>query len=643
MAFLTDEETLRLECATRPSRREIRTRMEPMLDTNALDLLPSGTKTTPLPQFRTTDIQTSSLRVLLIEDSPADTCLIQEMLREGSFAEIDFRCATRVSEGLAQLAEWEADIILLDLSLPDSDGIDTFRTLHAHAPSVPTIVLSGLDDEQLGLNAVQEGAQDYLVKGHGGSHLLSRAVRYAIERKRTEQRLAYLAQYDPLTGMANRTLFLDRLTQALALAKRNEWLVAIMFLDLDRFKIINDTLGHAIGDLLLKGVAERLRQCLRESDTVARMGGDEFTFILEGITVMRDVETVAKKVLNAMAAPFTFDGQEVFVTTSIGISTYPGCGDDAGVLTKHADAAMYRAKDHGRNTYQFYTPEMNVYTTIRLSLENNLRHALERREFFLHYQPQIDISTGRVMGMEALIRWKRPTMEIIPPNQFIPLMEETGLIIPVGKWVLKTACAQIRAWLNVGLPPIPVAVNISPRQLWHGDLPSTIFNILQDSGLPPSLLELEITEGILMEHTQVNSSTINDLKAMGIRIAIDDFGTGYSSLSYLTRFPIDTLKIDQSFVREITTNHDDAAIATAIIDLAHRLRRTVIAEGVETLEQLDFLREHRCDQVQGYLVSRPLSTEGIEGWLTDGMQEPIGTPTSDITRDPFVLWQVPAA
>ena len=594
-----------------------------------------------MQQSRTIDSTDNALRVLLIEDNAGDTHLIREMLDEGGVDALELTSVDRVSAGLTHLSDHHTDIILLGLTLPDSQGFETFISIHTHAPHVPTIVLSGLDDEQIGLKAVQEGAQDYLVKGQGDGHLLTRAIRYAIERKRTEQRLAYMAQYDPLTGMANRTLFLDRLTQALALAKRNDWMVALMFLDLDRFKVINDTLGHAVGDLLLKGVADRLRTCMRESDTVARMGGDEFTVILEGIATMRDIETVAKKVLTAMASPLSLDGQEVFVSTSIGIATYPECGDDAGSLTKNADAAMYRAKESGRNTYQVYTPEMNVYTSIRLSLENNLRHALERNEFRLHYQPQVDIHTGRVMGMEALIRWLRPNDEMIPPNQFIPLMEETGLIIPVGQWVLQTACAQMRAWLNAGLPPLPVAVNISPRQLWHGDLPSTIFSLLQDTNLPPSLLELEITEGILMEHTQVNSSTLSDLKAMGITISIDDFGTGYSSLSYLKRFPIDTLKIDQSFVRDITTDSDDAAIATAIIELAHRLRRTVIAEGVETTAQLEFLRAHDCDEIQGYLISRPLPTELIEQWLCDAIRDDVEHTTPNSTRRSVVQWEIP--
>ena len=438
--------------------------------------------------------------------------------------------------------------------------------------------------------------------------------------KQAEEDLDYLENYDDLTGLANRTLFEDRLTQALARAVRNDQIVAVMFLDLDRFQVISETFGHYVGDLLLKGVAGRLEDCVREVDTVGRWGGDEFTIILEGISHEQAVATVGRKIVDAIALPFTLKGHEVFVTASIGITIYPHDGEDANTLTKNADTAMTRAKERGRNNYQFYTPDMNAKALERLSLESSLRRALEREEFMLHYQPRVSLDSGKMIGMEVLLRWDNPDLGLVPPSEFIPLAEETGLIIPISEWVLHSACAQNRAWQEAGMLPLNVSVNLSAHQFRQKGLTNTIDKILKDTDLDAKYLELELTEGLLMEDTKASSTTLDDLKDMGFHISVDDFGTGYSSLSYLKRFSLDTLKIDQSFVRDITTDADSAAIANSIIALARSLRLRVVAEGVETEEQLEFLCTQDCDEIQGYLYSRPLPTEAFEQLLREGKQ-----------------------
>ena len=435
------------------------------------------------------------------------------------------------------------------------------------------------------------------------------------ERKQTEQTIRHLAFHDPLTGLPNRRLFNDRLHQAVAMRHRKDNAFALMLLDLDRFKTVNDTLGHDIGDALLKAVAARLLNSTRHGDTLARMGGVEFALIALEITQPEDMARMAEKLLDVLKEPFNLSGHELYVTTSIGVTLYPNDATDAEALIKNADIALYRAKDLGRNNFQFFTDDMNAAMMQRLRLESAMRWAVERNEFMLNYQPQVDVVSGKIHGTEALIRWRHPEFGMIPPSQFIPLAEETGMIVQIGEWVLRTACAQAKSWQQAGMP-MRVAVNLSARQFHQGDLAETIADILRELDLPPELLEVELTEGILMEDTSQTGAILEKLHKMGVQISIDDFGTGYSSLSYLKRLPIQILKIDQSFVRDIHTDPDDRAIVTAVIALAHSMKLKVVAEGVETPDQLAFLREYNCDIMQGYLFSRPVTGDEVLSLLT---------------------------
>ena len=453
-------------------------------------------------------------------------------------------------------------------------------------------------------------------------------LRDITERKDAERQLNQLANYDSLTGLPNRNLFRDRLTEALKRADRQKNPVALLFLDVDRFKIINDTLGHDMGDRLLQHVGSVLTASLRKSDTVAitnaeeknesshdstvaRLGGDEFTIIIEGFGKDEFLAKVAQKIINTFANPVHLGGHELYISVSIGIAVYPMDGTSQENLIKEADSAMYRAKEMGRNTYQFYTKGLNSTVNDKFEMEKGLRHAIENNEFALHYQPQVDIASGATVGAEALIRWYRPGVGLVMPDDFIRILEETGLIIQVGEWLLRTACAQNRAWQKQGIQPLKISVNISARQLMQNDIVDRILAILQETDLEPKFLELELTESMLMANSDSNIFSLNELSKHGIMISIDDFGTGYSSLSYLKRFSIHALKIDQSFVQEIVNNPDDAAIATAVVALGKSLRLIVIAEGVENQEQLDMLRDMGCHQAQGYLLGRPMSAESF--------------------------------
>ena len=431
------------------------------------------------------------------------------------------------------------------------------------------------------------------------------------DRKIAEERVQFLAYYDALTGLPNRTLLQDRLAKALAGARRQKCKVALLFLDLDRFKAINDSLGHSVGDLLLQEVAKRLKGWARELDTVARLGGDEFVIVLSGVKEVADAAVAADRIVKSMTDGFAVQGHPLNISCSLGISIFPEHGADSESLIKNADAAMYSAKEDGRNNFRFFTEDMNAQVVERLTLENSLRRALDQKELFLMYQPQMDIATGRVTGLEALLRWQHPELGLVPPDKFIRIAENSGLIIPIGEWVLRTACHQARKWQEEGLPAMSVAVNVSAVQFRQEDFCEVIRRVLAESGLNPQYLELELTESLLLANADVTLSVVQKLKAMGLTLAIDDFGTGYSSFSYLRQFQVSKLKIDRVFVRDIAVNPDDAAITTAIISMAKSLKLKVIAEGVEDEAQMSFLRNHHCDEIQGYYFSKPLAVDKV--------------------------------
>jgi diguanylate cyclase (GGDEF)-like protein/PAS domain S-box-containing protein len=688
--------------------------------------------------------------VLLIEDNPGDARLLREMLNDQGLHQIELAHVERLRDAQRHLAERAVDLILLDLGLPDAQGLGAVRQAHAVAPRVPLVVLTSLDDEAMATQALQEGAQDYLIKGQIDGRSLLRSLRYALERKSMEEALfvekeraqvtlncigdavactdiagnitflnlvaekmmgwslpeaagrpmaeilrildatsreaipnpmemaigqnrivhlpsncilvrrddfetpiedsvapihdregratgaviifrdvsaaramalqmTYSAQHDFLTGLPNRMLLNDRVNQAIAMAPRHCKTVAVLFLDLDGFKHINDSLGHPTGDKLLQSIAKRLVDCVRASDTVSRQGGDEFVVLLSEVAQPEDTAITARRMLQAVAEAHSVDQHDLHVTTSIGVSVYPDDGQDAETLIKNADTAMYQAKENGRQSYQFFKSAMNVRAVERQSIEESLRRALERQEFTLHYQPKINLRSGQITGAEALLRWAHPMRGPVPPAQFIPVAEDCGLILPIGNWVLREACKQGQAWLKAGLPLATMAVNISAMELRCESFLEGVFTILEDTGLDPRFLELELTESVLMKHAESAESILKTLRASGVQVAVDDFGTGYSSLSYLRRFPIDALKIDQSFVRQITTAPGETTIVTAVIGMGRNLKLRVVAEGVETQEELAFLEAHQCDEAQGYYFSQPVLPQQFARLLETGV------------------------
>jgi diguanylate cyclase (GGDEF)-like protein/PAS domain S-box-containing protein len=678
--------------------------------------------------------------MLLIEGNAEDARLIGEMIQHLASGVFELAHVTSIGAAETYLTEHRVDVILLDLESGDARGQEALRRARQAAPRVSIVLLISLAGEPMAKQAIQDGAQDYLIKGEIQSRELLRALENAIERKAieealfeekeraqvtldsigdavisadTEGRITFLnlvaerltgwpepeassrrmdevfrivdattretiqnpmedavalnrvghlpgncilirrdgheifiedsaapihnrgggitgsvivfrdvstaralaeetvhaAQHDFLTGLPNRLLLSDRLSQAIALAKRRATDVAVLFMDLDGFKHINDSLGHLIGDKLLQSIAKRLTEQIRTPDTVSRQGGDEFVVLLQDIKTHEDVAIAAKRIIQAVSRVHSIDEHELYITASIGISVYPEDGLNAETLMKNADTALYQAKDLGRQCYKFFKPSMNIRAVERQTIEEDLRQALVKKEFALHYQPKMDVSTGAVVGAEALLRWTHPELGQIAPMKFIPVAEDSGLILPIGGWVLREACGQAKAWLDDGLPTTPMSINVSGVQLQDATFLHQVLDVLGETGLAPELLEMELTESVLMHLPEHAQSALQHLRNLGVTVSIDDFGTGYSSLSYLKRLPIDTLKIDQSFLHQMSGSADGTAIAVAIIRMGKSLNLRVVAEGVESAEHLAFLKEHDCDEAQGFYFSQPVPAE----------------------------------
>jgi diguanylate cyclase (GGDEF)-like protein len=565
------------------------------------------------------------LSILIIEDDEDDFVMVRDLLAESKGTKYDLQWVSTYNEALEAINGSKHDLYLFDYRLGKKTGLDLLNDVGGSNCMTPIILLTGQGDHEIDVEAMKAGASDYLAKDEINARLLERSIRYALERKRTEERITFMAYYDNLTSLPNRAFFQDRLSQVIAGNERKDGLSAILFLDLDNFKRVNDTLGHSMGDELLKAVSDRLQTIMRKSDSIshyhdddlfARLGGDEFTILLSEIKDFQDAGRVAERIIETMSQPFMLGSNEIFITNSIGIALYPNDGEDVDTILKNADAAMYAAKAKGKNSYLYYKKSMNSAALEKLSLEGDLRRALEGDELLLHYQPQMDIASSKVIGVEALIRWQHPEKGLIPPLTFIPVAEQIGLINEISYWVIENACRQNRVWQDKGLSRIPVSVNITTHQFQQDTFVYKLANILNSTGLNPRDLMLEITESTFMENTETALIILDELKKMGLRLLIDDFGTGYSSLSYLKRFLIHAIKIDRSFIRNIVTDKDDTAIVNAIISMAHNLKIRVVAEGVETVEQLAFLSGQDCDEMQGFLLSKPLPPDEVEVFLS---------------------------
>jgi len=555
------------------------------------------------------------LPILVVEDDPHHAEPVRRALADGL---PDTTCThvLSLSEAVEHLATRSFRCAVVDLKLTDSGGLEIITSLRRAAPELPIIVLGNIDDDGVQHQVFKAGAQDYLPKTEVDRYNLRRAVHHAFEKKLLEDRLTFLASRDTVTGLRNRASVRDQLARAISRAHSQNTKVAVLVLDLDRFKTVNDSLGHELGDRLLKVVADRIRENLRDVDTAARLGGDEFAVVLEGIHDESQAIATAQRLLEALTPPARLGDYEIASTGSIGISVYPDHGDTVAELLQFADRAMYRAKRNGRDSYQLYSEEDEESRSgvlQRLHFESGIRHALERNQYVVFFQPQMTLDQQHLVGMEALVRWNHPKAGLVPPGQFMPFLESSGLIKGVGEWVLRTACQQVKIWQEEVSRDLRVSVNLSARQFEGTDLVSVVERALLESGLPATDLELEITESLLMRDTERTRAELYDLKALGVRIAVDDFGTGYSSLAYLTTFPLDCLKIDRSFVHDITTNPADRTVAEAIIGLGHSLRLDVVAEGVETEDQLELL--NGCDGFQGFLVSRPQPAEASRALL----------------------------
>lgn len=568
------------------------------------------------------------LNLLLIEDNPGDVRLVKEVLAIEGAGRFAVSVVDSLENAMALLERERVEVILLDLQLPDGAGLDSLLKIHAIAPGVPIVVLSNSADEQLAVQSVQRGAQDFLVKDHVNAHTLLRSLRYAIERKLMEERLHELAHHDSLTGLANRKLFYDRLKTELALARRHELSLALLMLDLNGFKPVNDTYGHQAGDQLLQEVARRISECVREADSVARMGGDEFTFILANIRDTNDAATAARKILEQFERPFHIDDHKLTVHASIGISLFPYDADCLEDLVHNADIAMYRAKQEKGNTYSFYSLYLDAQAGANRELKEQLQQAIARDEFFVHYQPQVEIGSGRVIGMESLLRWRHPEHGILLPGKFMDVLEHSPLMIPVGEWVLRTVCQQGRYWQDMGQSELTMSVNVSQRQLMQENFPETVAGILTESGFSPQKLELDVNECALWEDEARTFKVLTAISRLGVRLALDNFGSGRSSFHILRKFPFHSIKLDRGLVQEATSTADGADMARAVIQVAHVFRMKGLAGGVETQEQLETLRGLACDDAQGYLYCHPLASDAATALLKHARSlEPVAAST----------------
>lgn len=553
-------------------------------------------------------------KILLVEDNLGDARLVEELLLGDGNGPFEIIRAHSLATAVPLLEKHQIAAVLLDLKLPDAEGLETLTRMHTAVPGVPIVVLSADEDETLAVRSVQQGAQDFLVKGNISSLLLRRSLSYAIERKRMAEQLHHMAHHDVLTGLANRKLFYDRLKQAINLARRAGRRSALMFLDLTDFKLINDSQGHHVGDLLLQGVAGRLGGIVRASDCVARMGGDEFTIILSEIRGAQDASLIAEKLLNVLSEPFILDSRPIQAIASVGIAIYPDDGDDADTLIRAADAAMYQAKQDagkGSNCYRFFCPKLAAKASGYAENEQRLRDALQRGEFVLHFQPEVNARNSEIIGMEALLRWQHPEQGLLTPASFMGALEETGLIVPVGEWALRTACTQSKKWQEQGLPPMMMSVNVSPRQFRQSNFIDSVAQALRHARLDGSLLELEFTETLLREDEERSIQVLEQLSRLGVKLTLDNFGSGIVSFKSLMTFPIHAIKIDRSLIQDKTHGSGGAAIAKAAIEVAHIFQIKSLAEGVETSADLDRVQQIDCDDAQGYLYSRPLPADVI--------------------------------